>query len=127
MDDVVVILETDKVSVDVRSPTAGVVTAFHAEEGATVLVGAPLLKLDTSAAKPAAKAAAAPAAEKKAEAAPTAAPKVAAPPPPPTPLEKKAAPSPPPKAAGNQTLNPRPNRTPIHAPPFRTRVFVHAH
>jgi pyruvate/2-oxoglutarate dehydrogenase complex dihydrolipoamide acyltransferase (E2) component len=104
VDDVVVIIETDKVSVDVRSPTAGVVTAFHAEEGATVQVGAPLLKLDTSAAKPAAKPAAAPAAEKKAEAAPKPATKVAASPPPPTPTEKKAAPSPPPKAAGDYTL-----------------------
>ncbi|OQS06827.1 dihydrolipoamide succinyltransferase, partial [Thraustotheca clavata] len=41
-DDVVVVLETDKVSVDVRSPQAGVIAEHLAQVDATVLVGAPL-------------------------------------------------------------------------------------
>jgi len=45
VDDVLVVIETDKVSVDVRSPEAGVLEAIKAEEGAVVDVGAPLLTL----------------------------------------------------------------------------------
>ncbi|ETW08706.1 hypothetical protein H310_01232 [Aphanomyces invadans] len=48
-DDVVVVIETDKVSVDVRSPFAGVVTAHLAEVEASVNVGAPLFQIDQGA------------------------------------------------------------------------------
>ena len=48
-DDVVVVLETDKVSIDVRSEFSGVLTAQHAEVDDTVLVGANLFDIDTSA------------------------------------------------------------------------------
>ena len=41
-DEVIVVLETDKVSVDVRSSVAGVIDQTLAEVDATVLVGAPL-------------------------------------------------------------------------------------
>ncbi|KAF0689687.1 hypothetical protein As57867_018806, partial [Aphanomyces stellatus] len=61
-DDVVVVIETDKVSVDVRTPHAGVVTAHLADVDDNVNVGAPLFSLDQGAAGGAAPAAAAPAA-----------------------------------------------------------------
>jgi pyruvate/2-oxoglutarate dehydrogenase complex dihydrolipoamide acyltransferase (E2) component len=47
-DEVIVVLETDKVSIDVRAPEAGKLTAQLAAEGDTVQVGAPLAKLDLS-------------------------------------------------------------------------------
>jgi pyruvate/2-oxoglutarate dehydrogenase complex dihydrolipoamide acyltransferase (E2) component len=47
-DEVLVVLETDKVSIDVRAPEAGKLTAQLAAEGDTVQVGAPLAKLDLS-------------------------------------------------------------------------------
>ncbi len=54
VDDVIVVIETDKVSVDVRTPKAGVVTEHLFPEDSTVEVGAGLFKIDTSAAAPAA-------------------------------------------------------------------------
>ena len=70
VDDVVVVIETDKVSVEVRSPIAGAVTALLSEIDDVVEVGADLFSIDTDAAgaakAPAKKAAAAP--EKKAAA-----------------------------------------------------------
>eukprot|EP00937_MAST-01D_sp_MAST-1D-sp2_P001687 g1687.t1 len=45
-DDVVVVLETDKVSIDVRSDHSGVLTAQLAEVDESVLVGAPLFELE---------------------------------------------------------------------------------
>ena len=44
-DDVVVVIETDKVSVDVRSPYAGAVDRLLVEKQQTVQVGADLLEL----------------------------------------------------------------------------------
>jgi 2-oxoglutarate dehydrogenase E2 component (dihydrolipoamide succinyltransferase) len=67
MDDVVVVIETDKVSVDVRSPAAGRLVATFGKPDEVVQVGKPLLSIDTSAvasaalAGPAAPAAQAPA------------------------------------------------------------------
>lgn len=52
-DEVVVILETDKVTVDIRANKAGVIKSVAAEEGATVDVGTDLLVLDTTAEAPA--------------------------------------------------------------------------
>ncbi|KDO31254.1 hypothetical protein SPRG_03871 [Saprolegnia parasitica CBS 223.65] len=74
-DDVVVVLETDKVSVDVRSPQAGVVAEHLAIVDATVLVGAPLFRLTEGAAGAASTPA--PAASTPAPAAPAAAPAAA--------------------------------------------------
>lgn len=45
-DDVVVVLETDKVSVDVRAPFAGVLEAQLAKIDDNVLVGAPLFSVN---------------------------------------------------------------------------------
>ena len=52
MDDVVVVIETDKVSVDVRAPAAGVITATFGELDDVVVVGSPLMEIDTDAAAP---------------------------------------------------------------------------
>ena len=43
---------TDKVDVEVPAPASGVVTKLAVEEGATIAVGATLVEIDTSAAKP---------------------------------------------------------------------------
>ena len=107
LDEVLLVIETDKVAVDVRAPVAGVVEDTMANVGDTVKVGAPLAKIKpggeppkaaaapapTPAPAPAAKAAAAPAPAAPAPA--PAAPKAAAP---------AAAPAPTP-AAGSREEN----------------------
>ena len=106
LDEIMLVIETDKVAVDVRAPTAGILEETLAAAGDTVAVGAPLAKIRAAAkpagaeaAKPAAAAATAPvpaaaaaapapAAAKPAAAAPAApAPKAAAP----APAAKEAA------------------------------------
>lgn len=83
-DDVVVVIETDKVSVDVRSPTSGVIKEVLAKVDEVVEIGVPLFKIvpggapAAAAAKPAVQAAA-PVAAAAAPAAAAAAPKAAAP------------------------------------------------
>lgn len=103
-DDVVLVLETDKVSVDVRAPEAGAVVEIMGEVDDVVEVGSGLYRLDTDAVAPAgggekkveAPAAAAPAAVEKIVEAAAPATAAATPPPPPPPPEKKAAsPAPP--------------------------------
>ncbi|CAN0067617.1 unnamed protein product [Ascophyllum nodosum] len=47
-DDVCVVLETDKVSIDVRAPSAGTLVEHLVAEGDTVEVGADLMKIDAS-------------------------------------------------------------------------------
>ncbi|KAL3777286.1 hypothetical protein HJC23_001497 [Cyclotella cryptica] len=97
-DDVVLVLETDKVSVDVRAPEAGAIVEIMGEVDDVVEVGSGLYRLDTDAV------ASASGGVKKVEAAPTPAPpvaeKVEAPAPevaaPPTPAPEKKAPPPPP-------------------------------
>lgn len=96
-DQVVASIETDKVTVEVRSPQAGVISETFAAEGDEVNVGNPLFVLETGGAAPAkvAKAvapaaAAAPAAAKSAAAA---APKAAAAPAKAPPAAKAAAPA----------------------------------
>lgn len=70
MDDPVVELETDKVTLEVNAPAAGTLTDIVAAEGSNVAVGAILGRIGDGAVKPApAKAAAAPAAAKPAAAA----------------------------------------------------------
>jgi len=84
-DEVIAQIETDKVTIDVRAPAAGVLDAYKVGEGDTVTVGQALATFTPGGAGAPAKAAAAPAA-----AAPAAAPAAAAP---------AAAPSPPPASA----------------------------
>ena len=95
-DDVVLVLETDKVSVDVRAPEAGAIVEIMGEVDDVVEVGSGLYRLDTDAV------ASASGGIKKVEAAPTpatpVAEKVEAPAPavvsPPTPAPEKKAPPP---------------------------------
>src|ERR1700731_1901289 len=54
-DEAVVELETDKVTVEVNAPEAGVIAEIIADEGAEVEVGALLGRIDAAGAKPAAK------------------------------------------------------------------------
>jgi pyruvate/2-oxoglutarate dehydrogenase complex dihydrolipoamide acyltransferase (E2) component len=49
VDDVVLQIETDKVTLDVRSPYNGALVEFLVEEGDTVTVGMPLFTIDQSA------------------------------------------------------------------------------
>ncbi|MBU1375273.1 MAG: 2-oxoglutarate dehydrogenase complex dihydrolipoyllysine-residue succinyltransferase [Alphaproteobacteria bacterium] len=97
-DEILVELETDKVSLEVASPSDGVLAEITAEEGATVEPGALLGKISDGAAAPAPKAAA-----PKAEAAPAPAP---APKPEPAPAPVAA----PAKAAAEPVLAPSAQR-----------------
>ena len=108
-DDVVLVLETDKVSVDVRAPEAGAVVEIMGEVDDVVEVGSGLYRLDTDAVAPAggggtkveaAAPVAAPAVETKEEAAAPALAAAAAPPAP----EKKAAPPAPPSMPAMESV-----------------------
>lgn len=46
-DEIVAVIETDKVNVDIRSSHAGTISQFFAKEGDTVAVDADFFKLDT--------------------------------------------------------------------------------
>merc|ERR1712142_943531 len=105
-DEVLCEIETDKTSVPVPSPAAGVIEELLVEDGSTVAPGAKLLKLKVGAGG-------APSAPKPAAAAP--APVAAAPPPPPPPPAAPAAapipatpPPPPPKPATPMASRPPP-------------------
>lgn len=68
-DEVIARIETDKVTVDITSPVAGVIQKYFADAGDTVAVGADFFELDTDAkAGSAAPASPTPAAPKQAEA-----------------------------------------------------------
>jgi len=98
-DEILVELETDKVSLEVAAPSDGTLTEIAAEEGATVEPGALLGKITEGAvaAKAAPAAASAPAADP--------APAAKAPPPAPEPV-KAAAPPPPPAAPAKPAAEP---------------------
>jgi len=109
-DEVLCEIETDKTSVPVPSPAAGVIEELLVEDGSTVAPGAKLLKLKLGAGG-------APAAPKPAAAAPAPEPvaAAAAPPPPPPPAAAAAAPPipatpppPPPKPAAPMASRPPP-------------------
>jgi len=51
-DDVVVVVETDKVMVDIRAPQDGVLTKFHVPEGEVIEVGADFFEMDPDAKAP---------------------------------------------------------------------------
>src|SRR5450755_3473027 len=75
VDEPLVELETDKVTIEVPAPAAGVLSEIAAKDGETVAVGALLGQINQGAGAPAAKAAAvAPPAEAKAAPKPAAAP-----------------------------------------------------
>merc|ERR1712117_495560 len=111
-DDVLCEIETDKTSVPVPSPAAGVIQELLVEDGATVSPGTKLLKLKLGAAGAPKPKAAAPAAEAPAPPPPPAA--AAAPPPPPLPPAAAAAPipttppPPPPMPAAPKKVTPPP-------------------
>jgi len=46
MEELIASVETDKVTVEVRSPAAGTITAFHADVDSTVIVGADFVEID---------------------------------------------------------------------------------
>mmetsp|Transcript_127987 Transcript_127987/g.370375 ORF Transcript_127987/g.370375 Transcript_127987/m.370375 type:complete len:425 (-) Transcript_127987:97-1371(-) len=106
-DDVVVVLETDKVSVDVRAPEAGALVEVLGEIDDVVEVGSALFRLDTDADAPESKSETTAVASnediltKEESAAPAPAPTPAPAPETPSPAEtappKKAAPTPPPQ------------------------------
>ncbi len=107
-DDVVVVLETDKVSVDVRAPEAGAIIEILGEIDDVVEVGSPLFRMDTDAvppeggAAPPAPASSAPEPVVAATPEPTPAPAAAAaatPPPPPPPTAAPTPPAPAPAAS----------------------------
>jgi len=117
-DEVVARIETDKVTVDILSTHAGVITKYYAEEGDNIEVGANFLEIDTDA-----KGSAAPAAPKKeepvpakTETAPTPAPKKDATPPPVAPSQK----APSTKQTSSQTAKKVP--TEINGTRVETRV-----
>lgn len=116
IDDVMCIMETDKVSVDILATTSGLLVSHSAEEGDTIQVDDDLFVVDTSATGTAA----APAAEAKASepAQPAAPPKpdAAAPP-----AAAPAAPAPPAKKAAP---SPAPTDTPTVAPGSRAERVV---
>lgn len=97
-DEVIARIETDKVTVDITAPEAGVIKEYMAAEGDTVDVGSDFYILDTDATAPAGGAPAA--APKAAEPAPAATPAPAAPAAPAA--AKQAPPPPPPRAAPAQ-------------------------
>lgn len=104
-DEAICIIETDKVSVEILAPQAGVIKEYFAEEGDTVSVNADFYTLDTDG-KPDPNAAAAPAAKKEepAQAAPASTP---APPKPAAAEAPKAAAAPAqPAAAAGTIANP---------------------
>src|SRR6478735_6934666 len=80
VDEPLVELETDKVTIEVPAPAAGTLGDIAAKDGETVAVGALLGSIKEGAGAPAKPAAAKPAAEAKPEAKPAAAPAPAAPP-----------------------------------------------
>ena len=101
VDDVVVVLETDKVSVDIRAPHAGALVEVIGEIDDVVEVGSPLFRIDTDADAPEPDSAVPPleqVASDIQEPPSTSAPAAAAAPPPPV-APAAPAPTPPPPAA----------------------------
>lgn len=79
LDEVIALVETDKITIDIRSPEAGLLTKLFATEGQTVEVGKPFFEIDTSAPKPTATSTNVAASAAAPKAAPSTAPPKAAP------------------------------------------------
>ena len=90
MDEIIAIIETEKVKVDIRSGQAGTLSQLFAKEGDTVAVGKPLYEIDDAGKKPEAAKVEAPQQVQK-----DAAPKPAAKTPPPQAAAKETKPKPP--------------------------------
>ncbi|MGI4954750.1 MAG: 2-oxoglutarate dehydrogenase complex dihydrolipoyllysine-residue succinyltransferase [Janthinobacterium lividum] len=116
VDEPLVELETDKVTVEVPAPSAGVLSAIQAEEGAEVEVGAVLALLDAAGSAAAAAPPAAAAAKPQPAPAPAANPNagVNAPPQPRGPVSRPATPPSDVKAAAIAAAPS--SATPVHAP-----------
>ena len=52
LDETVANVETDKVTVEIKSPMAGLVTKFHVGEGDNLDVGKPFFDIDSDGKKP---------------------------------------------------------------------------
>ena len=103
IDDVVAVIETDKVSIDIRTDFAGVITEQLANLDDTLEVNAPLFKIDTSKTEGTAAAATPP------------------PPPPPPPTTPSSTPSQPPKQESKAAQPPSPPPPP--PPPTSTSLL----
>ena len=64
LDETVANIETDKVTVEIKSPSAGLITKLHVNKGDNLGVGKPLFDVDPDAPKPAGSPSAAKPAEK---------------------------------------------------------------
>jgi len=123
-DEIIARIETDKVTVDIAAPQAGVIQEYFAAEGDTVDVGADFYTLDTDAKGGSAPKAAAPTPAPEApKAEPTPAPKAAPATPPPQPAAPKPTQPPPaaPSGKSNQTTAKK-APTEIHGSRTETRV-----
>ncbi len=114
-----VVLETDKVSIDVRAPQGGTVCAKLAQEGETVEVGVPLMKM--KAREGGGKTRAAPKIEPSTPPPPTET-KAAASPPPPKREEKASSPPPPPH--GGESKLPRYSDIHFYPYPFFSSSYL---
>merc|ERR1719204_2999329 len=94
VDDIVAIIETDKVSIDVRASTAGVIVDYHCSVDDTVEVGAKLVSIDPDGQAPAGGAAKPATPVPAATPTPVAEKVAAAPPKPATPAPKAPTPAP---------------------------------
>ncbi|GFH58126.1 2-oxoglutarate dehydrogenase E2 component [Chaetoceros tenuissimus] len=117
-DDVVVVLETDKVSVDVRAPEPGAIVEILGEIDDVVEVGKPLFRMDTDAEAPEGGAAPEPEPAKEEVPATTTPEPVAAAPVPPTPAPAAASTPPPPAA------KPTPPSPPVQTPFQSATAFL---
>merc|ERR1719313_1288415 len=118
MDEVIAEVDTDKVTVEIRSPCAGVIVELMAEEGDNVSVGGDLFKVEEGAKGEKKAAAPAPAEAPVAQEAPAAA---APPPPPPPPTPTAAAPpvAPAPPPAPRPASDVKLDASPLPAPHYR--------
>jgi len=125
VDDVIVVIETDKVSVDVRASNAGKITSVVGEEGDTVDVGAPLCYIDETAEAPANSASASETSASTDTASSSSPPSESIPsPPPPTPAPaatKAAPPTPSPTPSPTVASNSR-NETRVKMTRMRQRI-----
>jgi 2-oxoglutarate dehydrogenase E2 component (dihydrolipoamide succinyltransferase) len=48
LDEIVSIIETDKISIEIKAPKAGVLTKFYVKQGDTLVVGKPFFDIDAS-------------------------------------------------------------------------------
>jgi len=120
-DETYLVLETDKVSVDIRATNAGVIVSYNAGEGDTVMVGDNIAVIDTSAEAPAGGAAPAAAATPATPAPASSTPATPTPTPTPTPTGAAA------PAAASQASVPvstGPSRVETSVPLSRMRLTI---